>query len=821
MQTHGGAEAEAAILAPEKTLRAEIKVDWFKNGQYQHFLSDLSPFVDNISVDRSLAGAAPSEIMLVEGAAAAELSFEIGGKLTTGTYSAIVLTEPMDFVSAFSPYNGSSPMYNVDPIGAEVIYRIGVDTAVGTVWYQQFVGNVRTITPNRQENKVTITALDRVEKLRKPITQTDWGMLDLQANQGRILGQLMNAHWVIDHCLKCCDTSSSPYRWAYNEEIQFAPPSAFNQAITQLYLSGNGGIAPNVGWVDGSYNNQFPATDTTPALTMYHERGQAHPSSPVPTSRPQMLRAQRDWGDDFNIFWAADKNRVLSAASHSITFTLHTEDFAGSQWFTTMADAAIMSIDTKDSRQLQVWVGNGQMWLRYVDNDPSVMGAWVTTKLTIPIDASGYVRCTAKLQYGNGTGTAGERMELRINNTTTPFVNMQVGRGWGMTSNIGRFLVWRELSIQDLAYVTYDYFTTPAHCNTAAKYAAVLDRSLNRLSFLPKRWGAVAWDVISEVAAAEFGAVFWDEDGYFRFWNQDTILDKKDDFVRTFSLDEVSGLEITSSTDSIRNIYSIAVKKGRVQNVRVFETSGPDELYLPPGVFTEYQVWVDNIITPNSGQPTSYKTEDMVASNPTWSDFVNFGLLTQRLVGGVWQSFPAATPWLSFMYRLADGSTFAKLWNGYGEPVRFADPNGGAAFRWDGSKLTMFDDQVFEMKDATSVSRWGPQGLELRSDWYQEFFDYGTFFSKLLARTSKPIPTTQNIQVAGDPRIQLGDAVRVYDPNGLGEDMRLQVLGINRTFTRDGGLVDSYTVEMTEAPRIGIWDSAQYGVWDASFIWST
>jgi hypothetical protein len=190
------------------------------------------------------------------------------------------------------------------------------------------------------------------------------------------------------------------------------------------------------------------------------------------------------------------------------------------------------------------------------------------------------------------------------------------------------------------------------------------------------------------------------------------------------------------------------------------------------------------------------------------------------LIAGVWTQFVPASPWIGFMYRLSDGSTFARLWNGFSDPVRFADPNSGPAFRWNGSFLTEFDDQVFTLKDQASVTRWGPQGLPLQSDWYQEFFDYGSFFSKMLTRTTKSIPTTQNIEVTGDPRIQLGDAVKILDPKGLGESMQLQVLGINRTFSKDNGLIDSYTVELTESPRVGIWDSAQYGIWDASFIWT-
>jgi len=92
--------------------------------------------------------------------------------------------------------------------------------------------------------------------------------------------------------------------------------------------------------------------------------------------------------------------------------------------------------------------------------------------------------------------------------------------------------------------------------------------------------------------------------------------------------------------------------------------------------------------------------------------------------------------------------------------------------------------------------------------------------SYLLPRTLIPIPTTDAITVAGDPRLQLGDRVDVVDPDGMGERIGLQIYGITRKYTRDNGLIDTLSVEMLAPPRIGIWDSAQYGLWDQTFIWS-
>src|SRR5690606_28179559 len=88
------------------------------------------------------------------------------------------------------------------------------------------------------------------------------------------------------------------------------------------------------------------------------------------------------------------------------------------------------------------------------------------------------------------------------------------------------------------------------------------------------------------------------------------------------------------------------------------------------------------------------------------------------------------------------------------------------------------------------------------------------------SRTVEPIPTTDAITIAGDPRLQMGDTIEIKDPEGMGETLRVQILGISRTFSRDGGLEDVLTVELVRPSGVGIWDSEQYGISDDTFIWS-
>ena len=811
--------AEEAITAPERQLVIEVKVDWDRNGTFAHELSDISPFVEAVEVDRALAGATPSEVMLVEGASAAELSLVLGGDVEDSELS---------WVGVLSPYNGLSPFYNKDILGVEITYRVGVDTALGTIWYPQFVGNIRTITPNRKTNSVQITALDRVEKLRRPIFMTDWGVLDQQANTGYLNGQLMYGHWVIDHCLKSCRTSSSPYRWPEDEQLEYGH--------TQIFLSGNGGIAPNVGWVDGSWQNEFPPDDT-PALTVYHDRGQAHPDSPEPTKRPQMFRAQRDWGFDHNLYWAADRDAVNDGYVHVLGFTLHTENYAGSQWFTTMADQPILEWHPSEYKTVYVMMGAGKVWIRVVQVTSSP-GTWNGTKLDIPITGD-YIRVVAeydavqqaRLSIVDGASTGIQSVSL-------------VNIGWSFHESTGLLRVTREVSLQDIMVGTHTYPlgitpTIPGESGVKAEYAAVLDTSLNRLSFLPPRMGKLAWDVITEVAAAEFGAVFWDEDGKFHFWSQDTILAKKDEVVRSLTLDDISDLNITVSTDSVRNFAAVTSKRARVQKAIVHEAQGPDEYIAQqvPGV-NRTTMWLQNVVTPNSAQPPLYAHPKQTGSpaldnHPHWNDFVQHGVVLQHLEVDGWRNYSLTSPGTMglWMYRGPQGQTILRYNEGYANPHRFAisevwdnavipEGKSSAAFRWDGSKLNTFDDTVFNVTNEASIDRWGPQGIELSGDWYQEFYNVAGLVDTLLNRTSSPIPVTDDVTITGDPRLQLGDAIEIYDPEGMGEVLRLQILGIRRSFSRDGGLVDSLTVELVRPSGAGVWDSPQYGLWDDTFVWS-
>ncbi|TCO56803.1 hypothetical protein [Actinocrispum wychmicini] len=806
----GGDAAEAAITSRERHFHIRIEVDWDKDGRYTHPLSDLSGYVSTVTTDRSLRGSAPEELMLIEGASAAELSLTVSGEY-----------QGLSFTGVFSPYNGLSPFYLKDPIGAEIRYSIGIETTTGTVWYQQFVGNIRTITPDRADATVEITALDRVEKLRRPIQLPPWAMSEEHLSYGEIDSQLIRSHWVIDHCLRLCDTSVSPYRPTYREETGLPPDWVEGP---QFFLTGNGSYLPTVGWLDNLNADSFPAgTDT-----MYSPTGLINGNAPPDTARPLAFAGLgmpigQLYGDGSQQgiirYWCADRDGIQSYATHYAGFVLNTNG-PNARAYRSIAEHNVMEIVVGDRMWLVITINTGSVRARVISNGATAL---VTPWIPIPVDnRPGHL---IFVQWDN-SGTTGGRIYLSASENSNGGL---VSYG-GPVSNParddikGRITIGQALSLSDVFYASRNYYgagINPAEAVRGAAYVAVLDQGLNRFSHVPNHQFRDAWDIITDIAAAEYGSVFWDEHGAFRFLNYRTILAKQTSVVRTLTLDDVEGLQVTNSLDSVRNIYTVQARRKRAILTRVFEATDPNEFYVPGRTSKVFRIWSEDVLSPITFLVPRYTTiPDTVV--PQWTDGVDLGFVAQWFKQGAWkEDNTMAGGGLDIsVYFNALGYLTVRIFNGWDEPARLATNAGQAAFRFNGTLIHDFDTVPMQTRDQASINAYGARNLELTGDWYQDSSATSQMLAMMLRRTSKPIPATDAITIAGDPRLQLADCVQVRDPDGLGESVNLQIYGIRREFDHDKGLTDTLTVEMLKPPGVGQWDSRQYGRWDTTFTWS-
>lgn len=822
MQTHGGINAENAILAAEREFRVRVLVDWNNDGLFNHALSDLSKFADNITVDRALKGSIPEEIMMIEGSSAAQLSFTIGGEYNG-----------LQFPSVFSPYNGLSPLYNKDQVGAEVSYDIGIETVVGTIWYRQFIGNISSISPDRADNSVKIAAFDRVEKLRRPVILAPWAISDYWLNRGRRLAQLSDSQVIIQNCLQLCDVSASKWRPPVAEELKLV--SGETTEFISCFIPGAGGINPTTGWIDNSQAFTFPNTEA--GVQLYNTNTQVHPNSPEPTKRPFGFAAMNTNGDgDFKKYWVTDRDKIEIGGTHFLSMVLN---LAGSSWHVTAPLTTLYEFRCGQNRVLRIHIQNNQVWTSLTNENNGFIGE--TAKFTLP--AQDHVEIYAQWDTTTQTGT---RAFLRVGSADTGGW-VTIAGGWpGDTWNdqlVGLLLVRHRVAMQDIGYGFRRLAgTTPGGPGNErnvwkqAKYAAVLDAGANSLSFMPKVNGDDAWDVITSVAAAEFGSVFWDENGVFRFWNYNTIKAKQDTIVRTLSTDDVTQLSITNSFDSVRNMYSVEANKRVGFNFnRIYESRSLDEFYVPGGSIRRFEIYVDNVQFMEPAYMARHTKFAPGTGNgagdafPQWNDYSRHAYVMQLLYGDGWRepAFDNVTLDVKSWFD-SRGVMIVQIVNPWSEPARLAvsdQPTVGnassqAAMRIAGTAINKFDPTSFQTIDLGSVSKYGPRNFKASGDWYQQDYNAEGLMSVLLPRTVKPIPTTEEIELPGDPRLQLGDTMRLQDPDGLGEELRLQVFGISRTFSRDQGLTDHLSVELLRPAGLGIWDSSQYGRWDQSMIWS-
>src|SRR5690606_13331401 len=197
-------------------------------------------------------------------------------------------------------------------------------------------------------------------------------------------------------------------------------------------------------------------------------------------------------------------------------------------------------------------------------------------------------------------------------------------------------------------------------------------------------------------------------------------------------------------------------------------------------------------------------------SLPEWNDDVNHGYVCQWLVNGDWIQIPDRVNASYFVrtFYTDTGVLMLRISNTWPEPVRLAGgPDNTPALRIQGTAVKEYPNVVLTSEDPDSVAKYGPRNLKLSGDWVQERLRISEVDEFLKSRTVEPIPTTDAITIAGDPRLQMGDTIEIKDSDGMGETLRVQILGISRTFSRDGGLEDVLTVELVRPSGVGIWDS--------------
>lgn len=831
MQTQGGAAADDAITGSERIFRIEVLADWNNDGKFDHPFSNITKHVSQITTDRGLKGSAPAEIMLIEGSSAAQLNITLGGEWND-----------IPLVSIFSPYNGLSPLYTKNQVGTEVKYTIEVQTALGAVRYPQFIGNISSVTPTRADGEVSIVALDRVEKLRKPITLANWGISDYWTGRGLLKGQLQDPQNVFQTVLQQCDVSAT--RWRPTTQREYFDTFPTQGDYKGMWVPGAGGLTPTMGYMDnsgpGANGLIGKPANVEGGTTLYQANARVHTLSPEPTKRPFSFSAMGSSSDTSQLtYWIADRFAAGINGTWYGCLTMNTDPaFTNGTWHVTAPDTSIMQVRVGEQRRIDVMIGANKIWLLFTNENNGFTNT--TTKLTIPTDTA--VDVFWQLDTSQISGTRGYLRAGNVSSSGWEYISNGFNGVYTYDALTGVVILQHKVSLSDVGVQYFSGGGRPAGGNEEkvvirpARYAAVLDSGVNVLSFTPDGLnGKEAWEVLTDLAAAEFGAVFWDEAGVFHFWNNNTIKAKQDTIARRVSLDELTDLEITATLDSVRNVYSVQTAKKRGAYGNIYKSNNPDEFYVPPNTIRFFDVYehdfqyVEPRFLGRFTKFTSAQNAAVFAAYQQWNEWVTHGFALQEQYVDGWREStnaayrPDVSAWIDDR-----GVLVVRIFNTGPNAIRFAYAQDSTVANADvvpalwiaGTVLTKGSDISLQTSNSASAAVYGQRNYEAKGDWYQEKYNDKGLMNVLLPRTSKPIPTTQDIRMAGDPRLQLGDTLLLSDPEGLGESMRVQVYGIKRTYDKNDGLTDTLSVELLRPAGVGIWDSSQYGRWDQSFIWS-
>ncbi len=757
----------AAVIAARRHPICSLTADWDRDG-YQSSIADLTVTVKTLTIDRSVVSDLPEEVSLIEGTTVAEATATLVGPL--GDTSVF---------EAFAPYRADSPLYRTDVINTPVTVSIGMITSEGPELVTQLVGNIRGFEPGSATRTVQIAMLDPAEQLRAPITLPTYGM-----DRGRYLTWnhkfFANSQAVIDYVLRKNGIYAS-----------VAPhPNA------QISCTGHGWLATEIGrssvpngpapvidddswWVPGPFDmlavrgvwEQSTAPNSF-AFQNFFAREPYIPSAGKGFGMACWLRC----GNDMDL--PVGENRLLFVA-----------------------------VPLADVDELYFFMGlasNGNLRGGFFLN-----GVFTTfvTPVTTPTQ---WMYFGLHFQHlANGT----TRIRFRANGATT-FGDATTPTGFTATSlPFLRLLsyLYRDWSNFHLWYDPNPP-TAPWPGETPLDQADI-DVGLNDLTHLPDVVNEDSWQLISDIAAAEYGLVGFSPEGRFSFRARDAatvaITSVEEDITADRNLVD---LVTHTSADSVRNIVTTETRAAFMdyQNV-VFESETIEQFDTVPGTS------VFEVALPYGAIAGSTQELPQVL-NADWD--------SDRLWGYVAVDFytPAneipLTEDITVTFTMtADRRGNLTVRNNSSYRILFATITGEPALRVQGWLLETTPVALEYHGRQGSVDVFGPRLLAIGSSpWRQLLRSMRPVAVRLLAQLAYPVPVIDQVTVVGNPARQVGDTIRLADPEGHGS-IKTTLVKLTRTLSSSGGLVDSLTVRPVGPPGVIILGDPEFGVIGDPDLW--
>lgn len=755
-------EFTAAVLnTGERRPAAKLYVDWTGNGLFAAgTVEDLSDQVESITITRTLVGEVPDAVRLVQGSSSAELT----AKLTVGDRT----DNAKHAAWWFSRFNPASPIAAYERLGRFVRCDVAFTTTAGQQSLSRFFGVLRSLPVRSGDRTATLTALDYRALLR---AQVDLPML--VAASADLVQPGLNATWLVDYVLRRNGFRMSP-----------APRTG-----VQLSATMHGSAYPEVGSLVTAYSGT--TTDPQPVSfgTRYATRG-ATPSvvtagGPYRLHKPATLvyRLDRTGGD-------------LTTNPGS---RIRMEVIATRQNTTVGSRPTLGKVRSEDgTRFVQVQATTAGL-IEVTMNRGDGVGVWtsavsVAQSPTTGTGAFGRSVIAVTVEF---TSAAAVSIGIQVDGVTTAPASVAFTQ-----ATPGPPLTVAELS---------PYFDAESYqvSNEAAGSAVstiptgvTLDVSTNELTAVVPSPAQDSWQLLQELAAAEFATAGFVEGGTFDYrtpqrWTQPAAQTPVRTLTAASALLDVG---YDDGIDQVRNIIRVPVAGVSIGNVGDAWTA-PEVYAIGTGTTLEVIASFDS---PVVDLDTSIGTSGTIGQSRFAANRLPSGTGTV-ITGGITAT---VTP---------ISATTAKITvrNNTGYALWLADPQGQPSLILGGRKVVVDNNSSVERRDEPSITKFGEQPLALQSNqWRQSAAVADGMAGLLLAQLSQPQPVLTDVPIVGDPRLQLGDRVTLSDPDGLVLTADYWIVRNQEDISTNGY---RQTLALRRATTVATYDTAGIGYDDPAY----
>ncbi|MEU3060646.1 hypothetical protein [Streptomyces subrutilus] len=695
---------------------------------------DMSRQVESWSLDRSYGTDLPAAMRAFNGVSSAQLDVTLTG---TGGQTAPALYGPW------------APRQTSDAVrpGQSVTHGWGINGMIP----DGFRGTVRARSAESGTDTVSVSALDGAERVRQPaqLPRPDGAF---NTNPGATWSNwAASPVWVVDHLLRGAGIHTAP------------PPRP--SAI--LHVPFHGGAAPSLGYLE-AMGPGFDFWQTTDAPFESAVEGGFDfltTGTYIPALLPVNRRSDGLWFET----WADTSGNLFS--DQIIQFGSSWEASAGGTTyyvtfrvnFTQGTMTAYNGTNADPTKNQNV----GWTWTPLKDWGRWHVAVWVTFSTTgvpsfIPVltDKNDTVQAF-------GVGTLG----------TTP-----IPAGAMVNTTFG---------VQNMRAECFQISQHTARPTTLAqvtqsgtwKRTASLDKPVFPLRALPNVSGS-AWDVITEIARATLATAEFDSDGFFKWRNHTrwTTVPTAADLTVT-ARRELGKLTVTEEIDACRNHCTVKwanwarVVASNITTVR----DTPSPIAIAAGATITRTISVDDdMLDPRA--PRTAATDG--AGSPNRISIRATAVATSAAVLGAVEvrvtragglvTLTARNRGASTVYY--HGASLLSLWT--------SDANKPVPSLW-------------SAWNTNSQALYGVQTYEHDvKDWIQDS-DSGRALAEAIRNAGAfPPPLLQQVEILPDPRIELGDVVRVVDTTGAQLETLAWVIG-NKTSGSGARITQTLTLRGT------------------------